>query len=133
MLHDLILQNHFWIFSFFKLVTNYFFNVISPEFRRFNKALHGCFSQPAAADPVKKPFVAMLGIKLAGARTNGPQPLAIENFLRTNWSLIQHHKWSYTEIEGMVPWERQVYVALTSQYLKEEQERIRLEQQTKRR
>ena len=34
--------------------------------------------------------------------------------------MIQHHKWSLTEIENMIPWEREVYVTLLQQYLEEE-------------
>jgi hypothetical protein len=38
---------------------------------------------------------------------------------------MQHHKYSLTEIENMMPWERQVYTSLLMQYLeqvKKEQE-----------
>ena len=34
--------------------------------------------------------------------------------------MIQHHKYSLTEIENMMPWERDVYVALLKQYIEEE-------------
>ena len=34
--------------------------------------------------------------------------------------MIQHHKYSLTEIENMMPWERDVYVALRKQYIEEE-------------
>ena len=34
--------------------------------------------------------------------------------------MIQHHKYSLTEIENLMPWERDVYVALLKQYLEEE-------------
>lgn len=57
----------------------------------------------------------------------------LENFLKTNFSLVQHHKWSLSEIENMIVWERLVYVSLLQQYLKDEKERIKLEQQTSRR
>lgn len=46
---------------------------------------------------------------------------------------MQHHKYGYDSLMGMIAWERQVYVAMLTQYLKEENERIRLEQQTRRR
>jgi hypothetical protein len=55
---------------------------------------------------------------------------SLENFMRTNWALMQHHKYSLTDIENMIAWERQVYVAMTTMYLKEENERIKLEKQT---
>jgi len=38
--------------------------------------------------------------------------------------MIQHHKWSLSDIENMVPFERQVYVLLLQQWLKEENKRI---------
>ena len=34
--------------------------------------------------------------------------------------MIQHHKYSLTEIENMMPWERDEYVALLKQYIEEE-------------
>ena len=38
--------------------------------------------------------------------------------------MIQHHKWSLSDIENMIPFERQVYVLLLQQWLKEENKRI---------
>ena len=40
---------------------------------------------------------------------------------------MQHHKYSLTELENMVPWEREIYIGLLLQYLKEEEERIKEE------
>ena len=37
--------------------------------------------------------------------------------------MIQHHKWSLTEIENMMPWEREIYVGLLIQYIEEENEK----------
>mgnify|MGYP003974137591 FL=1 len=34
---------------------------------------------------------------------------------------MQHHKYSLGEIDEMVPWEREVYVSLLIEYLKEEE------------
>ena len=36
---------------------------------------------------------------------------------------MQHHKYSLEEIENMMPWEREVYVTLLTQYIEEENER----------
>ena len=36
---------------------------------------------------------------------------------------MQHHKYSLTEIENMMPWEREVYVTLLTEYIEEENER----------
>jgi len=40
---------------------------------------------------------------------------------------MQHHKYSLTEIENMIPWERDIYVSLIVNYIKEENERRRRE------
>jgi len=42
---------------------------------------------------------------------------------------MQHHKYSLTEIENMIPWERDVYIKLLVNYIKEENEKIRREQE----
>ena len=34
--------------------------------------------------------------------------------------MIQHHNWSLTELENMMPWEREVYVGLLIEHLEEE-------------
>lgn len=41
-----------------------------------------------------------------------------------NFSLMQHHKYSLSELEDMIPFEREVYTTLLLNYLKEEQERM---------
>ena len=38
--------------------------------------------------------------------------------------MIQHHKWSLSDIENMVPFERQVYITLLQNWIKEENKRI---------
>ena len=45
----------------------------------------------------------------------------LENYYRLNFSLMQYHKYSLTEIENWIPWERDVYVGLLQQHLEEEQ------------
>jgi hypothetical protein len=45
---------------------------------------------------------------------------SLESYYRTNFSLIQHHKYSLTEIENMIPWEREIYISLLKQYIEEE-------------
>jgi hypothetical protein len=41
---------------------------------------------------------------------------------------MQHHKYSITELENMVPWEREIYILLLSQYIQEENERLKHKQ-----
>jgi hypothetical protein len=43
--------------------------------------------------------------------------------LETNFSLMQHHKYSLTELENMIPWEREIYVDMLVEHLKEEKKR----------
>jgi len=38
---------------------------------------------------------------------------------------MQHHKYSLTELEGMPPWEREIYVDLLVTHIKEENEKAR--------
>ena len=49
---------------------------------------------------------------------------SVFNYYKTNFALMQHHKYSLTELENMMPWEREVYIGLLMQYIKEENERI---------
>jgi len=45
------------------------------------------------------------------------------NYYYLNFSLAQHHKYSIAEIESLIPFERDIYVGLLLQYLREEKER----------
>ena len=47
--------------------------------------------------------------------------------MRTNFGLMQHHKYSLTEIENMIPWEREVYLTLLQHWIEEENERTKAE------
>ena len=37
---------------------------------------------------------------------------------------MQHHKYSLTELDNMIPFEREVYVQLLIQHIKEENEKM---------
>jgi hypothetical protein len=41
---------------------------------------------------------------------------------------VQHHKYSLTELEEMLPFERDIYVTLLAEFIKEENERVKQEQ-----
>ena len=43
---------------------------------------------------------------------------------------MQHHKYSLTELEGMLPWEREIYVDMLVSYIKEENEKEKRRQQS---
>ena len=42
---------------------------------------------------------------------------------------MQHHNYSLVELENMLPWEREIYIGLLMNYLKEEKDRMEQEQQ----
>ena len=41
---------------------------------------------------------------------------------------MQHHKYSLTELDEMMPWEREIYVGLLLKYLEEEEEKLKQEE-----
>jgi hypothetical protein len=47
------------------------------------------------------------------------------NFYKTNFALVQHHKYSLSDIENMLPWERMIYINLLKGYLKDQEETAR--------
>lgn len=44
----------------------------------------------------------------------------METYYRINFALMQFHKYSLTEIENMVSWERDIYVGLLRAHIDEE-------------
>ena len=42
---------------------------------------------------------------------------------------MQHHNYSLTELDNMIPWEREVYLGLLMEHLKEEKDRLAKEEQ----
>ena len=42
---------------------------------------------------------------------------------------MQHHKYSLTELEHMMPWEREIYITLLIEYIKEENDRQKQQNQ----
>ena len=52
----------------------------------------------------------------------------LSNYYQTNFALIHHHKYSLTEIENLIPWEKFVYLELLSAVLKEEQEQAKMQE-----
>lgn len=41
---------------------------------------------------------------------------------------MQHHKYSLTELDDMIPWERDIYVRMLMKWLKDEEQRQRTQQ-----
>ena len=44
----------------------------------------------------------------------------LESYYRTNFALMQYHKYSLTELENMMPWERDIYTSLLQQHIEDE-------------
>ena len=47
----------------------------------------------------------------------------LKNLYETNFAMVQHHKYSLTEIENMMPWEREVYVGMLINHVQEQNEK----------
>jgi hypothetical protein len=45
--------------------------------------------------------------------------------------MVQHHKWSLTEIEDMLPYERDIYMNMLTNWIREENERIKQQNQSR--
>ena len=50
---------------------------------------------------------------------------SLENYYLTNFAMIQHHKWSLTELEDMLPYERDIYVGMLQNWIQEENEKMK--------
>ena len=47
--------------------------------------------------------------------------------------MMQHHNYSLDELDNMMPWEREIYLGLLMNYLKEEEEKRAEEEKKQRR
>jgi len=43
------------------------------------------------------------------------------NYYKTNFALMHHYKYSLSELESMMVWEREIYIMLLIQYIEEEE------------
>ena len=48
----------------------------------------------------------------------------LANYYKLNFALMQYHKYSLAELEEMIPFEREVYVAMLIKHLEEEKQRL---------
>lgn len=44
----------------------------------------------------------------------------LESYYKINFSLMQFHKYSLSEIENLIPFERDIYLALLQQHIEKE-------------
>jgi hypothetical protein len=47
------------------------------------------------------------------------------NHYKTNFALVQYHKYSLRELEDMIPWERFIYIDLLKEHVKEQEQKNR--------
>ena len=50
------------------------------------------------------------------------------SYYELNFSLMQYHKYSLTEIENWIPWERDIYVTMLQNHL--DSEKLKQQQQS---
>lgn len=55
---------------------------------------------------------------------------SLKNYFSTIFSLSQHHKYSISEIEALMPFERDIYVQMLVDYLKQVED-VKKKQQAK--
>ena len=53
------------------------------------------------------------------------------NYYKTNFAMMQHHKYSLTELDNMMPWEREIYINLLMQFVEEENKEIEKQKRQK--
>ena len=44
----------------------------------------------------------------------------LESYYRINFSLLQFHKYSLTEIENLIPFERELYLGMLQEHIEDE-------------
>jgi hypothetical protein len=48
---------------------------------------------------------------------------SLANMYQLNFALMQHHNYSLTELEDMIPFERDIYVTFLKNFLEEQEEK----------
>jgi hypothetical protein len=43
---------------------------------------------------------------------------SLENYYQTQFAMVQHHKYSLTELENMVPYELEIYLTMLVEHMK---------------
>ncbi len=50
--------------------------------------------------------------------------MTLKAYYESTFAMMQHHKYSLTELENMMPWERDIYQGLLVQHLQKEKEQM---------
>lgn len=49
----------------------------------------------------------------------------LQNYFKTLFALVQHHKYSLADLENMMVWEKMIYIDLLQNHIKEENQKIK--------
>jgi len=49
---------------------------------------------------------------------------SLSAYYTTNFNLVKLHNFTISELENMIPYEREVYISLLEDYIKKEEERL---------
>jgi hypothetical protein len=52
----------------------------------------------------------------------------LTNYYQSNYQLMQNHKYSLQDLENMLPWEREIYLSMLIDELKQQQEEAQRQQ-----
>ena len=56
---------------------------------------------------------------------------SLEAYYRLNFSMAQHYNYSLTELDEMLPWEREIYLGMLQKHIEEENEKMKRQQSPK--
>ena len=49
----------------------------------------------------------------------------LTNYYKTNFALMKFHNYTLEDLENMIPWERELYMILVENWVKDQNDRIR--------
>ena len=56
---------------------------------------------------------------------------SLRAYFQFNFNMVTHYGYSLTELDNMMPWEREIYATMLSNYIKEQKERMEREKRNR--
>lgn len=53
---------------------------------------------------------------------------SLANVIKSNFNLLHHHKWSLSDVEQLIPWEKHIYIELLNEWVREQEDKARLQE-----
>jgi len=53
------------------------------------------------------------------------------NHYQTNFALMQYHKYTLSDLDSMLPWERTIYITMLMRHIEEENEKLKQRMQAR--